>query len=319
MTTAIEFDFAKKDCRQIPVVDALPSCQRGLSCWIDVDQTDIPTARAVLERLGVNSRVIDQALSPWREGRHDVYDDCLHFAVSAVRLLGQSIETDHVHVILSPKFLVTVHAGPIDFIEKIRGVYVNDFQKFARTLSFLVFEIFDYLIDNYREEIRGLELRVKEFHGRIFAKVDDEIFSSVGSTTRDLLAFRSILLSSRDVAHELATRRSSFVAESSQPFMSNMENSLERLSADLAILREVLAEVLNLHMGIVSHRTNRVVNRLTVLSMIFLPLTFLCGVYGMNFHTFPELDWPYAYLTFWAVALAIALGLIVFMRRQRWI
>jgi len=72
-------------------------------------------------------------------------------------------------------------------------------------------------------------------------------------------------------------------------------------------------------MGMVSHRTNRVVNRLTIFSMIFLPLSFLCGVYGMNFDVMPELRWPYAYLVFWLAVAAFVAAFVVFVRRKKWI
>ncbi len=319
MATAIEFDFEKKVCRAIAAAEALVSCESGRECWVDLDQTDVPAAKAVLEKLGVNPHAIEQALGPDREGRHDLYDDCLHFAVSAVRLKGDAIATDHVDVIVAPKFIVTIHRGPVDFIDQIRKVYNRDFEKFAKSLSFIIFEVFDHLLDNYRQAIRGLETLVEQLQGRIFTGADDGIFELVGRATKSILAFRAVLTSTRDVGHELATRRSIFVSETAQPFLSNIVGTLERLSEDLAIQREVLAEALNLYLGIVSHRTNRVVNRLTALSVIFLPLTFLCGVYGMNFKTFPELEWQYSYPAFWVVALTVALGLITFMRRQGWV
>ena len=72
-------------------------------------------------------------------------------------------------------------------------------------------------------------------------------------------------------------------------------------------------------MGVTSHRTNRVVNRLTVISMIFLPLTFLCGVYGMNFETIPEFAWEYGYEYFWTLVIVIATSLLALMKYKRWL
>jgi magnesium transporter len=97
-----------------------------------------------------------------------------------------------------------------------------------------------------------------------------------------------------------------------------MVGTLERLGSDLTVEREVLAEMLNLYLGIVGHRTNRVVNRLTALSAVFLPLTFLCGVYGMNFTHLPEKDWQYGYLYFWLVVVGVSVALVLFMRTKRW-
>jgi magnesium transporter len=98
-----------------------------------------------------------------------------------------------------------------------------------------------------------------------------------------------------------------------------MVGTLERLGNDLCTEREILAEALNLYLSMVSHRTNRIVNRLTMLSAIFLPLTFLCGVYGMNFRVLPELEWEYGYLYFWGLATVITGGLLVSLKLKRWL
>jgi magnesium transporter len=106
---------------------------------------------------------------------------------------------------------------------------------------------------------------------------------------------------------------------SSPTYLANMVGTLQRLGDDLTTEREILAELLALYLGIVSHRTNRLVNRLTVISVIFLPLTFLCGVYGMNFDNMPELHWSYGMVYFWAMAIVISAGLVAFMKWRRWL
>jgi magnesium transporter len=136
--------------------------------------------------------------------------------------------------------------------------------------------------------------------------------------TRDLLSFRKIMMAAREVLHELASRRSPYVSEATQPFLEKMVDTLERLGADLTVERDILSETLNLYMSITSHRTNKIVSRLTVISVVFLPLTFLCGVYGMNFEVLPELGWRYSYLGFWLVVIAIAAGLLTYMKRRKW-
>jgi hypothetical protein len=99
---------------------------------------------------------------------------------------------------------------------------------------------------------------------QLFGQVDDDIFRHVSLLTQDILVFRKIVLASRELMHELASRKSAFVSETTQPFLENMAGALERLGGDLTTEREVLNETLNLYMGMVSHRTNKVVNRLTV-------------------------------------------------------
>ncbi len=317
---AVEFDFTVKVDRALPVEQAIESVRAGRFCWFDIDATaDAPAALSLLKSLGVNDLAIEEAVGPDVDGRHDVYDDCLHVAVTSGRFEGESFRDSHVDILIGEAYLVTLRRGTVPFIEQIRRHYRQDFLKFAKTPSFMVFEIWDTLIESYRKSIRAVGQLVQSIHGEIFGDVDDTIFNRAASITRDLLAFRKIMLAAREVLNEMATRNSPFITSGSQPFLTRLADTLDRLCSDLAVEREILAETLNLYMGIVSHRTNKVVNRLTVLSMIFLPLTFLCGVYGMNFTEIPEMTWKHGYAWFWFLALTITASLLFTMRRKRWI
>ena len=129
--------------------------------------------------------------------------------------------------------------------------------------------------------------------------------------------FRKVLLPARTVLTDLATRKSLFVSEATQAFLSNMVGTVERVLQDLLVDRDILSESLSLYMSMVGYRTNRIMSRLTVVSVMFLPLTFLCGVYGMNFEVLPELKWQHGYALFWTVVTAIVISLLVVMKRNR--
>ena len=324
-TAAVAFDFSTKEERSIPASGAAQSCRDGMFCWVDVDAAADPAgAREVLEDLGVNRHAIEEAIGPDSDGRHDLYDDCLHVAVTAVTFRGEKLVRSHVDILIGESFMVTLRRGPVEFVETVRKRYRQDFRKFAKTGSFLIYEYWDALVDSYKKAMRAFEGHAERVQGKIFETEDDAIFNEVSDVTRDLLSFRKTMLAAREVLNELSSRRSPFVSESTQPFLERMVGTLERLSADLSVERDILAETLNLYMGIVSHRTNKVVNRLTVISMVFLPLTFLCGVYGMNFDpqtgpmSMPELGWKYGYLLFWVTAIVMAAGLLWLMKLKKW-
>ena len=323
MGTAVAFNFETKEERDIAPAQAAESCRDGRFCWVDIDVAADPGGtEQVLRELGVNRHAIDEALGPDSDGRHDLYDDCLHIAVTAVSFPNDTLVRSHVDIIIGERFLVTMRRGTVDFIEQVRKRYKQDFRKFAKTGSFLIYECWDALTESYKKAMRAFEGHAERVQNQIFQTQDDAIFNEVSDVTRDLLSFRKTMLAAREVLNELASRRSPFVSESTQPFLERMVGTLERLSADLSVERDILAETLNLYMGIVSHRTNKVVNRLTVISMVFLPLTFICGVYGMNFDTeignMPELGWRYGYTGFWVVTLLLAAVLLGFMKMKKW-
>jgi magnesium transporter len=273
----------------------------------------------VLAALGINALAREEVLGPDREGRYDVYEECLHFALSEARMREGRLFTGHVDIVLGTRYLVTFRRRDVEFVRQMRRTYREDFLKFAQSPGFLLYEIGDHLIESYRRTLRGFADAVEEAQLQLFGEVDDGIFRHVSTLTQDILIFRKVVLASRELFHELATRKSAFISETTRPFLESMAGALERLGSDLTTEREVLNETLNLYMGMVSHRTNKVVNRLTVISAIFLPLSFLCGVYGMNLKNIPETTWSYGYAYFWALAIGIAALLLITMKKRGWL
>ncbi len=326
MINVIQFDFDRKVERAIRLDDLPGALAQGLFCWVDINcgacaerEQQCKRCAECLVMLGVNEIARGEVLGPDREGRYDVYEDCLHFAVTEARLREGRLQTAHVDVVLGERFLVTFRRRDAELISQMKRVYREDFLKFARSPGFLLYEIADHLTESYRRALHDFSTAVEQVQLKLFGEIDDTIFREVSTLTQDILGLRKVIMASRELMHELASRRSLFVSETTQPFLENMAGTLERLSADLTTEREVLNETLNLYMGMVSHRTNKVVNRLTVISVIFLPLSFICGVYGVNLQGVPEFGWKNGYLYFWILCGVIAVGLLIFMRRRKWL
>jgi magnesium transporter len=284
--------------------------------WVDVDIGDPEAARRTLEEIGLFSEeIVEDALSSEPATQSARYDGYLHFVVSGCRLIGRHFELERVDCVISERFLFTIHRGAVVFLEALKKDYSQDFVSFAKSPSFLIYEIWDHLTDNYLAVQKRFEERVELLQQELMRDVDDRVFAMVSELGADLLHFRKVVLPARAVLTDLSTRRSLYISEATQPFLANMVGTLERVLQDLLVDRDVLSNSLNLYMSIVQHRTNEVMKKLTVVSVIFLPLTFLCGVYGMNFEHLPELRWHYGYALFWCVALSIV-GFIAMVSRR---
>jgi magnesium transporter len=315
----VDFDFANKVDRQITVRDIHAAMAEGRFVWMDVSATDKEEARELLRSLALlEEEVIDAALHKEPSTQHARYERYLHLVVSGCRQRGSNFDLERVDAVIGEQFLLTIHRGPVDFMNAVRRDYRSDFVRFARSPSFLVYEIWDHLLENYLSVQKLMEERVEQIQNELHSgTVNDAVFARVSELGADLLHFRKILLPARAVLIDLSTRRSIFVSEATQSFLANMVGTLEHVLQDLLVDRDILSESLNLYMSIVSHRTNRVMTRLTVVSVVFLPLTFLCGVYGMNFDVLPELHWHYGYALFWLMVLVIVTGLLLLMRRAK--
>jgi magnesium transporter len=317
--TVAEFDFQNKLEKTCSFDEARSAMDAGRFTWIDIDARDEAEARRLIGTLGiVDQQTIDSALKNEPSTQHARFDDYIHLVVSGCRQRGGKFDLERVDVVIAERFFLTIHKGPVAFLSAVRRDYRSDFIRFARSPSFLVYELWDHLIENYLSVQKVMEERVEHLQRELSAgEVDDSVFARISELGADLLHFRKVLLPARSVLSDLSSRRSLFISEATQPFLANMVGTLEHVLQDLLVDRDILSESLNLYMSVVSHRTNAVMNRLTVVSVVFLPLTFLCGVYGMNFEILPELHWEHGYLYFWLIVLGIAAVLVLALRRAR--
>ncbi|HEX5659073.1 MAG TPA: magnesium transporter CorA family protein [Polyangiales bacterium] len=311
------FDFEKREERELGLSEIFAAMEHGTFVWVDVEVRDQEAARALLCELSLISLdLIDEALTRHPETKLARYDGYLHFAVRDCS--AETFDSARLDCALGARFLLSIHRSPIRCLEAARKVYRHDFQRFARSPSFLVYELWDQLAEQYSRVQESFEDRVEVVQRELMQDVDDdEVFARVSTLSADLLNFRKLVLPARAALSDLSTRRSPYLSETTQRLLGNVVGSVERVLQDVLVDRDILAEALNSYMSLVSHRTNRVMKRLTVVNIVFLPLTFLCGVYGMNFEYLPELRWQYGYPMFWLTVAAIVLAIAWVSKRAR--
>jgi magnesium transporter len=319
LVSVVELDFKSKVYRRITPDDVAASMASDKFVWIDVDITQTEDARVLLTKLNLCApELVEDALTREPATQIGRYDHYIHLVLSGCRLLGHKFDLERVDAMMGDHFLLTLHKGQPVFLEAVRRSYIQDFVRFAQSPSFLLYELWDHLIDNYLSVHKKFEERVDAVQSRLIGQVDETIFAEASELGADLLHLRKVVLPARAVLTDLSTRKSPFVSEATQPYLGNMVGTIERVLQDVLVDRDILSGSLNNYMSLVAHKTNKVMSRLTVVSIIFLPLTFLCGVYGMNFETeagnMPELLWEHGYIFFWVMTGAIVVGLLALMK-----
>jgi magnesium transporter len=315
----VAFDFEHKTERTLSWSQARHALDQGHFVWVDIAAQDREAARQVLQAFAeLEPEVIEAALSKEPATQHARYEQYLHLVVSECRALGSGFELGRLDVVLAERWLLTIHRTPIALLGALRKDYKSNFVRFAKSPSFLLYEVWDHLLDGYLSVQKLMEERVEQLQDELRSeRVSDSLFARISELGSDLLHFRKIVLPARSVLSDLATRRSLFVSDTTQSFLANMVGTVEHVLQDLLVDRDILTEALQLHMSLVGHRTNEVMKKLTAVSVIFLPLSFLAGVYGTNFEQLPELRWQYGYLYFWGLAAFVALALLFRLRRSR--
>ena len=318
IATAVSMNFASKRLTDISPSEVKAEMNEGHFVWIDVNLERSTEARDLLAILDLcPTEVVEDAFSRDPATQIARYEECLHLVLTGCRLSGRAFDLERVDVVIGERFMVTLRRGATEFMTAVLRDYRGDFVRFAQSPSFLLYELWDHLIENYLKVHEAFDARVEAIQRALTGEVEESIFQEASELSSDLLQLRKVVLPARSVLTELSTRKSAFVSEATQPYLANMAGTVDRVLQDVLVDRDILSDSLNNYMSMVAHRTNKVMSKLTVVSVIFLPLSFLCGVYGMNFEVLPELKWQWGYAGFWGVVLTIVAGLLLFMRRAK--
>jgi magnesium transporter len=316
MPSAIAFDFENRIDLDIELDDVATVLKDEVFCWVNLTGGQVQRREEFLRLFGID----DDEIGIPGTIRFVSQKDCIQFTLMDTQMLDGRFVKSPVTVYFGQTFMLSIHEKPSAIVAETLSSCRENFRKIALSPGFLLFELADHLTQSYTGLVQSLASQTQQIESELFQEDnDDRFFSVVASLIRSILEFYKVIVSSREVLHDLATRLSPFIPETTQPYLEKKAALLDRLSVDVTTEREILSESLNLYMGIVTNRTNSLLTRLTIVGTLFLPLTFVAGVYGMNFDEMPELHWKYGYLSFWVVAVTTAVGLTMYMHRKKWL
>ena len=319
-------DFRDKSHGDITVDEVSSAITDGRFVWIDTtlqDQLDTDLKQLLPECLAGKNPVQKIFSSEYNDESDELVsslhrtDDALHIRLVGACDASNKIVSEVLDIVICEGFLATFSNGSCGVLRAVRCDYIRDFEQHAATPSFLLYEFWDKQVEQFLSVQGCLDEEVDSTRIALRRSADEKTLTRLANVSGRLLALRKRVLPARRVLEELVSRKTTLVSEATLQYLSNMIGTLERLLADITANREILESAMNFSLTVMTHRTNMTMNRLAVVSTIFLPLTFLCGVYGMNFEIMPETAWVHGYKMFWVVSAIITLTLTLLLRKAR--
>lgn len=306
-------DFESRTSTEVAATEIDEARSSGRFCWVDLKESEqlstcLPEISADLP-VDINGKVIRDL---------DFADDWLVFGLVEPSAASGQGATIGLNVMFSGNLLVTVDFGGSLTLVRLRRTWHSDFVRHAQSSGFFLFEIADHFTSIAQDQVHDTEADVHDLQTRLFGDADDAVFADTARLVQQLGAFRYRLIIVHEIFDELATRASPFVPETTQPFLIRYADRVERTANELALQRDALRSALHLCIGMTGHRTGQLLKRLTSFSIIFLPLSFMAGVFGMNFVHLPGLDAKWGFAAFCIASVTITVLLLVIARRARW-
>jgi magnesium transporter len=294
----------------------------GVSVWVDLDQPTPEEARILTDVFHFHELAVEDALSELHHPKIESYGDYLYLILHGIDFSASEhcFTTKDIDFFLGAQFLVTVHPGVSRSIGKIGAVCSRDARVLGEGPGMLLYRIVDTMVDNYRPEVEKLSQRLDELENEVFEKPNTQLARLILNFKKDISSLRQVVLPQRDAVGRLARREFPLISEQLAYGFRDVHDHLVRLSDEAMFFQDRITSILDAHLSAVSNQLNQVMKVLTIIATLFMPLTVLTGVYGMNV-PLPHLPGGERAQFWWILGMMFAMSgtMLVYFRRRDWI
>jgi magnesium transporter len=292
--------------------------------WIDMQTPSMDEYKSVLDStFHFHPLAIEDTINDIHLPKIDDYGAYLYLVFHTVGL-GQEpmdIETEEVDVFLGLNYLITIHDQPRRSIDRAWDAEHHLASGLARGPAMLLYELLDSQIDSYIPIIDAFEAQLEQLGDDIFLSNENEryLLNRLLTAKSSSLRLQRILTPQRELLGRLASNEYRAIPAPVRIYFRDVYDHLARLANLAEGTRELAGSTIETHLALVNNRLNEIMKILTIMSSIFIPLSFIAGIYGMNFEYMPELSWRWGYPMIWLVFILVGGGLLMFFRRRKWI
>ena len=295
----------------------------GVLVWVDFMNPSQEEGQQILRDVfHFHDLAVEDALSDLEFPKVESYGDYLYLILHRIDFMAPEhcFKTHDVDFFLGPNYLVTIHLGDSRSIEQIANVCARNSMALGEGVAALTHRIVDSMVDNYRPEIDELSERLDALEEKVFDGAGANLAKEILDFKRDVASLRRVVQPQRDVVGRLARREFPLIDEQMAYRFRDVHDHLVRLADESMFFQDRITSLLDANLAIVSNQLNTIMKILTVISTVFMPLTFITGLYGMN------VELPHFGMggngMFWVllvVMMASVSGMLVFFHRRGWI
>ena len=290
--------------------------------WVDIEDVTNEDAELLSDVFRFHPLAVADCISKnMHPPKIDDFDDYLFIIVHGINyhIESEVVETTELTLVLGKNYVVTSHDVPMRSVSSMLDRVQKDERLMRRGVDFLAHDLIDALVDNIMPTIEEMDEKNDQLEAEALHEPKRETLMSIMQLKRSTLALTRVILPQREIMNGLSRGEYALISERVQIYYRNIYDHLVRIEILAQGLRDMAESVLSTYLSSVSNRMNEVMKLLTLIATIFIPLTFIAGIYGMNFLNMPELKWRYGYFSILAIMAALGISLLVYFRRKKWL
>jgi len=292
--------------------------------WLNFhDLDDTKSIEELCHRLEIDKLTIENIHAATGRPKVEEYPKYMFFHVkSALPTENDStlLNQEQISFVLGENYLISFQEKAADHFSDVRDRIVKARGKIrTKGADFLLFRMLEAIIDNYFEVLESITEKIERIDERIHNKSNKLIFKEIEIEKRKLIELRKIVLPIRDITIQLESSESIFLDKANFRYFSNLKSSCASALEEIDANKQILEGLTNLYYAVQGQRMNEIMKVLTIVSAIFIPLTFIVGVYGMNFENIPELKYQNGYFIIMACMLILGISLLAYFIKRGWL
>jgi magnesium transporter len=314
---------AVQERTNLTVQDALIPLDKPGVTWIDINGIHDPSiVEQIGKHFGLHPLVIEDIITSGQRPKLEDYENFLFLTIKRITCEGpaKSITTEELSIIAGRNFVLTFQETPDDSFAAVKDRLRRGVDRFLKSgTDYLIYALVDMVVDNYFGVLEEIGEEFEEIQTQVLASPTPATLKNVYRLKNDLIMMRRSVWPLRDVISSLQRHESPLMTHATELYLRDVQDHTIQIMDTVETLRDMLAGSLDIYVSSVSNRLNQVMKVLTVIATIFIPLTFVVGIYGMNFDYMPELHWRFGYPLIMIVMTLLVITMLWWFKRNKWI
>lgn len=319
-----EFNAEKCSVQELKSVEEImPFINTPEVTWINIcglHETDV--IKQIGEKFNIHPLVIEDILNTETRPKIEMTDNYIFATMKLLNFnpTGKSFESEQVSFILGKEFIFSFLEKSDDIFDPIKERITKQLGRVRKNDSdYLFYALMDIIVDQYFLVLDYIENEIEELDDIVINDFDKTHIERIYNLKTQLLTTRRSVMPLREIFSELIREEPDLISPATQPYLRDLLDHTTNIIETIDLQREISTGLMETYLSMMSIKMNEVMKVLTIIATIFIPLTFIVGIYGMNFKKIPELEWEWGYFAVWGVMIAVTIFMLMFFRRKKWL
>ena len=322
--TVFNYDSEQYEEKELKSIEeCFPYKDRPNVTWINIvgiHQAEI--MEKIANHFGIHSLVMEDILNTGQRPKMDDLEDYVYVVLKMLNYNEEDdeIDAEQISIILGQNLVISFQEKERDVFEPIRErIRKNKGRIRKKGADYLAYALLDSVVDNYFTILEKIGERIEFLEEELVENPSTQTLQEIHRLKREMIFLRKSIWPLREVISGLERGESSLIKETTVIYLRDVYDHTIQVIDTVETFRDMLSGILDVYLSSISNKMNEVMKVLTIIATIFIPLTFLAGVYGMNFRYMPELEWRWGYFAVLFLMAVVGIGMVIYVRKKKWL